>query len=477
MITKQPIRIASIDVFRAMTMFLMIFVNDFFTLTGDVPDWIGHATRMQDMLGFSDIILPSFLFIVGMSIPHAIENRFAKGDTHLQILGHIMLRVLALIIMGIFQVNASAGGIMIDVFREGGIWIGAEGARREITPQIFRIVMVIGFFLVWNVYPRAKDWKKYLFLGLQLLGIALLIYLAFIYRNRDGLALLFRCVEGACLNTGAEGRWILQTRWYGILGLIGWAYGICALIYLFISRAKLTPQIIAWVIIVIFSMFGASGRLMYDAIDLGFMAGTHLGFMQNIIPDNGTLQAFTMSGVILSTLFTRWLSAGKPVNKLFLPVLGLGVAMLILGFASMQIWHISKLVATPTWMFFCVGIAIISYMGFFWLIDVKGKKNWFKAISPAGTATLTCFLLPTIAYALIQIARTPFPEIVLVYPITQLLNALPFVCDSVVESFAQYRFPFIRTIWAVELLKCALFSLFIIGIVYLLGKIGIRLKV
>jgi predicted acyltransferase len=445
-------------------MFLMIFVNDF---SANVPNWLGHATRLEDMLGFSDIILPSFLFIVGMSIPHAIENRFAKGDTHLQILGHIMLRVFALIVMGIFQVNLGAGGISPEVF---------SGLDARVVRPVFAIIMVVAFFLIWNVYPRAKDRKKYLFLGLQLLGVAILVYLAIIYRNRDGLAILFRCVEGACLDSGAAGRWILQTRWYGILGLIGWAYGICALIYLFISRGRLTPQIIAWVVIVIFSMFGASGRLMHDDVNLGFMAGMHLGFMQNVIPDNGTLQAFTMSGVILSTLFTKWLAAGKSVNKIFLPALGLGAAMIVLGFASRQIWHISKLVATPTWMFFCVGISVIAYMGFFWLVDVKGKKNWFRSISPAGTATLTCFLMPTIIYALIQITRTPFPEIVLVYPITQLLNALPFVSESVVESFAQFRFPFITT-YPIGLLKCVALSFFVIGVVHLIGKIGIRLKV
>ncbi|HIF84504.1 MAG TPA: DUF1624 domain-containing protein, partial [Flavobacteriaceae bacterium] len=59
-------RFASIDILRAITMVLMIWVNDFWTLT-NVPKWLKHANAVEDYLGFSDIIFPLFLFIVGLS--------------------------------------------------------------------------------------------------------------------------------------------------------------------------------------------------------------------------------------------------------------------------------------------------------------------------------------------------------------------------------------------------------------------------
>ena len=89
--TIQQKRIFSIDVFRAITMLMMIFVNDFWSLKG-IPLWLEHARSDQDFLGFSDIVFPCFLFIVGMSIPYAIKNRIANGESNLQILLHIMLR-------------------------------------------------------------------------------------------------------------------------------------------------------------------------------------------------------------------------------------------------------------------------------------------------------------------------------------------------------------------------------------------------
>ena len=57
-------RIGSIDILRALTMFLMLWVNDFPTLS-KVPKWLNHASYKEDYLGFSDIIFPLFLFIVG----------------------------------------------------------------------------------------------------------------------------------------------------------------------------------------------------------------------------------------------------------------------------------------------------------------------------------------------------------------------------------------------------------------------------
>ena len=74
-------RIASIDILRALTMLLMIWVNDFFTLI-DIPKWLTHASATEDYMGFSDVIFPLFLFIVGLSIPFAIELSAQACHSH-----------------------------------------------------------------------------------------------------------------------------------------------------------------------------------------------------------------------------------------------------------------------------------------------------------------------------------------------------------------------------------------------------------
>ena len=71
---KTTLRIASIDIFRALTMLLMIFVNDLWTLN-NIPEWLGHRPADYDGMGLADVVFPAFLFIVGLSIPFAIKSR------------------------------------------------------------------------------------------------------------------------------------------------------------------------------------------------------------------------------------------------------------------------------------------------------------------------------------------------------------------------------------------------------------------
>ena len=54
---QLPSRLFSIDVFRAITMFFMIFVNDVSGVK-NIPAWIEHVSATADGLGFADTIFP-----------------------------------------------------------------------------------------------------------------------------------------------------------------------------------------------------------------------------------------------------------------------------------------------------------------------------------------------------------------------------------------------------------------------------------
>ena len=146
-------RIASIDIFRALTMLMMIFVNDFAGMSG-LPHWLHHAATEEDMLGFSDLVFPAFLFCVGLSIPFAVGARYQKGDNVLQVLGHVCFRTLALVVMGLFSMNLR----------------GVEGG---LSRPVFTLLVIAGYFLVWNVYPRDKSGRYPVWVRiLQCLGSA-----------------------------------------------------------------------------------------------------------------------------------------------------------------------------------------------------------------------------------------------------------------------------------------------------------------
>lgn len=387
-------RVAAVDVFRALTMFLMLFVNDIPGLK-DIPHWLRHAAMDEDMLGFSDTIFPAFLFCMGMSVPFAIENRYRKGDTTPQVVAHVFQRTVALVVMGLFSLNS--GGI------EGGI-----------SHQVFCILMVVGFFLVWGVYPKAEGAKKALFTAMKVAGVCVLAFLV-----------VYKDVHGKPFHVG----------WWGILGLIGWTYAVCAVVYLF-TRDNLQRNAAAWFATVLLAVVTHAGLIPQEY-------GSRIVLLP-FVPSDWTLHAFGMSGVLTSLLMQRRASrerAGRFIGLLC----ALGAGMLVLALVSHPYWIVSKIQATPTWLFFCLAAFFPLFGFFYWLTDVKGKARWFDVIKPAGTATLTCYVIPYVWYAVWQLLHLRYPEV--------LAGGVP------------------------GLLKSVLFSLVIVWLTGLLVKGHIKLKV
>ncbi len=348
--TFTPQRVAAVDVLRAVTMFLMLFVNDIPGLK-NIPHWLKHAEMTEDMLGFSDTIFPAFLFCMGMSISLAVQSRYAKGDTLVQVIMHIFWRTVALVAMGLFAINSR----------------GVAG----LSHGWFSIIMVVGFFLTWGVYPKAEGNKKRLFIGMKVLGVALLAFLV-----------IFKTYHGAPF----------EKQWWGILGLIGWTYFICAMIYLF-TRENLKLNIAVWIGFIVLSILNHAGILPLP-----------------FIPSDMTLHAFGMSGVLASLIMQQYADKERP-GKFIGMLCGLGVVMLVAALVSHPFWIISKIQATPTWFFYCMAAFFPLFGFFYWLTDVKGKVNWFDIIKPAGTATLTCYTLPYLWYPIQQMLGLHYPAV------------------------------------------------------------------
>lgn len=397
-------RNTAIDILRALTMLLMIFVNDLWSISG-APEWLGHAAYDQDFMGLADIVFPCFLFVVGMSIPFAVERRFSKGLPGESTVGHILMRTLALLLMGVFIVNTESG-----VSGETGMNLA-----------VYRILMVAGFMLVWNAYPRTDNRKtKNIFTILKISGIILLAWLAVIFRDSDG--------------------GIFQARWWGILGLIGWTYLVCAMVYVF-ARGRFKYLVPVWLIFVLICILKSrtnSGEILLD-----FPRGNFLDQFLGILHiGNGCLPAFTMGGILLSLVSTKYNKAPNRQKIIF--AIAATAILLAAGFVSHTFWIVSKLQATPPWLFYCSAIATGAYAIICWLVEA-GKASWFKIIGPAGTATLTCYLVPYVTYS--------------------------------VSSLLGIRLPEFLTTGFVGILNCIVYSFMVVGITYLLNKVYIKLKI
>lgn len=376
-------------------MYFMIFVNDLWTLEG-IPEWLGHASRGEDRLGFADIIFPLFLFIVGLSIPFAVKARRNKGESDMQIFWHIIKRSLALVIMGFFMVNL-------------------ENINRALLPlskPVWQILMATAFVLIWNIYPNRKAFKKIPEWIMQVIGILILIILAILYKG----------------GTIEDPHW-MRPHWWGILGLIGWAYFLIASIYLIIGNR------IGWIVII---------WLLLMLLNVQEFVKPFEGFPEIQIIVSASNHALVMSGLLASVFYVR-LNEKNRIRE-FLALLALFAAIVfIFGFLTRPEWGIRKIGGTPSWVAVCSGIGFLSLAILYILADILNIKKWANIIGPAGRSTLTCYLVPYFYYG--------------------------------IYSIIGYQLPMILRTGYVGIVKSLLFALLIVTITGGLERIKIKLKI
>ena len=339
----------AIDILRALTLCLMIFVNHLWTIHG-MPHWLGHAETMEDFLGVADFVYPSFLFAMGMSIPYAVEGRLCKGEDAARTLLHILKRGFSLILMGVLMVNEGAGLNL--------------GPRSE---ALYPILMVFGIFLLWNDYGAGV--RPVLRGLLRLLGAAVLLWMICRFRTPDG--------------------GMMQARWWGILGLIGWAYLACALIYL-IARDNVKVLFPAWVFFLLLCLLFTRTRSGEPILDLG-RGNFPDALRQSLHFGNGSDHALAMGGVLLSVISARYAS-WKPV-RCFAAGLCAGAVLAGLGALSHLLFISSKNLATLPWVLWSTALCVIIYTILQVLVH-HGLTGWSRPLAPAGRATLTAYMVP-----------------------------------------------------------------------------------
>ena len=389
-------RNGAIDMLRGLTMFLMVFVNDFWTV-GNVPHFLEHAGTHEDAMGLADVVFPLFLFAVGMSIPYAVERRFQKLIPAEKTLGHVISRTFALLVMGVFLINAS--GRMAPLLGCGE-WI-------------FTLLAILGFFLTWNAYPETFKARKW-FRGA---GIVLLLALAITYRTNDG--------------------GLMKARWWGILGMIGWAYLFTAVAWL-LCRKRTGTLSLLWIGLAALNLLTTEmrdGSLLIDGSNI------LKDFLRAMNLDNASTVLMTLGGVLVAVQEKNF--AREPAGRKLLYAL-LTVGMLI-GFATAahEGWIISKNIGTLPWCFFVMAGAIVLYT-LLRVLEEKGWTKWFAPFKPAGVATLTVYLIPDVYYAVAE--------------------ALDLSAPAWLEG-------------PLGLVKCVAFAFLCIGTAWALGKAGIRMKI
>lgn len=380
-------RNVAIDIFRGLTMALMVFVNDFWSVP-DVPHGLVHFATWEDGMGLSDIIYPMFLFAMGMSVPYALEHRIGKGRSFEDNVRHILGRTVALLLMGAFIVNAE----------EGILW----------DKGVYWLLMVAGFFLVWNAYPADSRYRQ----PLRFLGIVLL----------TGLALAYRSPEGG----------LFRASWWGILGQIGW-------MYLFVALAYLLCRECPWILAVLWTAFCLINLSVAPMRNGGVLVGGNFLADAAAALQLGNGHSIIMAlGGVLTVLAERRLRSREVLWGC-----SAAVVLALLAVVSHRGWIISKNLGTLPWCLYVSALSVALYT-LLRRLERHGRTAWARWLGPAGTATLTVYMMPYFFYSFWVFLSPDVP---------------PWLSG-----------------WA-GVLKCALFSALCIASAALLGRIGIKLKI
>jgi len=374
-------RIVSIDAFRGLTMLVMLFVNDI----GDygvrnAPYWLYHMANVWDRtkgkvdgMTLPDVIYPAFLFIVGLSIPIALERRIAKGDPLWKLSWHIISRAMELMFLGLWIVNMNR----------------MDEAAAGMSRNGWQLLLFLGVILFWNRYPRSEGAKRWLFAAMRLAGAGLMIYLVAIFRQTVKM-------------NGEEQLVWMQPSWWGILGCIGWAYLYAAFIWL-VCRNHGAAVMGAFALLIAMRI----GREM-DFFEWWpkMLAAAHLpkGWLMNPGSIAGEA-ALVAAGMTIATMFRPNAPTQTPTSRIFWMLL-FAAGFAYAGYLLRPVQHmgLSKNQSTPAWILYCASLSTVIYAFLYWLIDVMQVKRWTVLIAPAGSNTLLMYLLPYMLYASLALA-------------------------------------------------------------------------
>lgn len=367
-------RIISVDVLRGLTILLMIFVND---LGRAAPSWMHHIRPSSaDGMTLADVVFPAFLFIVGVSIPLAFERARAVGKPAGARFGHILIRTAGLLLMGVIVYNS-------------------EDSQTRGQP-LWGVLASIAIILAWCDPPRENSARRTALTVARALGIAGLVVLLSLYRREPGTAEIpfLGRIEG----------WVwMRTGWWGILGLIGWAYLTVAVLTLLLGRRR-EWLMGALAILILLHLAMTQGGLSARLDDKPWLGGaarplavlaagvSRIDEYVSVANALGSLAAVTMAGCLLGTILRRDSDVATHRDRLSWATT-FTVGLLLAGLVTDRFEGINKNAATPTWCLWSAALTCITWMFLYRVIDMAGYRGWSILVRPAGANPLVAYFL------------------------------------------------------------------------------------
>ncbi|MER3557894.1 MAG: DUF5009 domain-containing protein, partial [Thermus sp.] len=147
-------RLLALDVFRGLTVLLMLFVNN--QTLYNPPSWLGHAPFASGVY-LADWVFPWFLLAMGVAIPFSRRRFLASGRPEWLYEVRILRRVALLFLLGLGLSSLSAGHLVftLDVLQLIALayWLGAwlydlPPLRRGVLALLLLLVYEAALLLV-----------------------------------------------------------------------------------------------------------------------------------------------------------------------------------------------------------------------------------------------------------------------------------------------------------------------------------------
>lgn len=329
-------RVASVDVFRGLVMFLMMAeVLALSSVSKAVPEsefWATLAFHQSHVpwvwLSLHDMIQPSFTFLVGVVLPFSLLSRQKRGMGKKSILVHTIKRSLILIFLGIFLRSLYSSQTYFtfeDTLTQIGLGytflVLLAFCTRKI--QVVALVLILtGYWLAFALYPLPGPGFDYAAAGVS--------------ANWEHHL------------SGFSAHWNKNTN-------LAWAFD-------------------RWFL----NLFPRESPFLFN--EGGYAT---LSF----IPTLGTMLLGLFAGNVL-------LSSATPSRKIrFFLLTGIG---LILFGAILHITGINPVVKriwTPAWTLFSGGICFLFLAFFYYIVDVAGKQRWAFFFRVIGLNSIAAYVI------------------------------------------------------------------------------------
>ncbi len=331
-----PQRLASIDAYRGLVMFLMMAeVLRFSAVAHAIPDsalwgFLAYHQSHVAWIGCSlhDLIQPSFSFLVGVALPFSIASRLAKGHTYHKLALHAFWRAFLLILLGIFLRS-----------------IGKTQTYFTFEDTLTQIGLGYGFLFLLGFRPKRDQWIA---LGLILTGYWLAFALYPLPGPEFDYAQVGVATHSEQVLTGFAAHWSKNSN-------LAWAFD-------------------TWFL----NLFPREKPFLFNGGGYATLS---------FLPTLGTMILGLLAGGILRETRTidykiRWLTIAG--------ILGL-VSGLLLGWLGIN--PVVKRIWTPSWTLFSGGWCFLFLAGFCWLMDKKEKKSWAFPLMVIGANSITAYCM------------------------------------------------------------------------------------